>query len=243
MSCSSPFVYYASAEYETSSYTIGFSGSTSVSGYKIPSEELCLLGWNPGSLSCSSESCLGGCVCDKWKWCKCCTKICNKWSWTSGKSYWYDCWSTPSVTLMPDLDIQYNLSTDQTYELAVGESISVTGAQSYIAASIKITKLEMGLTVNGTSVNIDIPIDITITQTNGEFAATYDLVSVNEEYTIDGIEYEMKFSFALQACADPVPPVGWLNIEVDCDLSIVYEGTESYSVSFEASCPIVSVDG
>jgi hypothetical protein len=144
---------------------------------------------------------------------------------------------------MPDLDIQYNLSTDQTYELAVGESISVTGAQSYIAASIKITKLEMGLTVNGTSVNIDIPIDITITQTNGEFAATYDLVSVNEEYTIDGIEYEMKFSFALQACADPVPPVGWLNIEVDCDLSIVYEGTESYSVSFEASCPIVSVDG
>ncbi len=245
MSCSSPFEYKASVEYESSSYTIGFSGSTSVSGYKIPSEEVCLLGWNPAYSECTGSSCMGCSKCKGWKcsWNKCCKKWCSKYTWHKGKSYWYDCWSTPSVTLMPNLNIKYSLSTDQTYELAVGESISTEGAQTYIASSITITRLKMGLTVNGTGVNIDIPINITIEQENGEFEAIYDLVSVKEKYKVDGIVYEMKFSFALQACADPEPPVGWLNMQVDCDLSIDYEGTESYSISFLATCPIVSVEG
>ena len=245
MSCSTPFEYVASESYEPSSYTVGFSGSTSISGYKIPSEKLCMLGWNPAYSECTGSSCMGCGKCKGWNcsWNKCCKKWCTKYTWHKGSHYWYDCWTSPAVTLMPDLDIEYNLSTQQTYQLPAGESISVEGAQTVIASSIEITKLEMGINVNGTGVNIVIPISVTIEPANGVFQATYDLASVKEVYKFDGIEYDMKFSFALEACALPKPPVGWLNLQVSCDLSIQYENVETYSITFITSCPIVSVVG
>ena len=45
----------------------------------------------------------------------------------------------------------------------------------------------------------------------------------------------------LQFCLDPVPPVGWINLELSCELGTTYDGV-NYNTGFNIECPIVSVE-
>ena len=243
MACSSPFVFEAEAEYYSQQVTAGYTGSLTIPGYSIPGEKICDWVWVPNSWECK---CLGGCDCGKtWspKWCQCCTKTCVP---NGGKLETTSCWTTPSVPIFPNLTFDFTLSVPMTFVIGVGEEVTLSAPLTpYITNSIIIKNFVCSLTVNGQPIVLTVPADITITQTNGEFYATYPLATLNETYTTDGFTYDSTFTFNLLGCLNPEPPVGWLNIEVVLDMSVNYSddiGNSVFSCSATAVCPIVSVE-
>ncbi len=228
-SCYSPWQYNNDVSYGVQSYDIGFKGSTSVAGYSLPSEELCLLGWKAPYSDCK----WGG----KWG-----TKLDCK--WVKGKHYWYDCWSTPSIDLLPNLDIAYDMSIPM--QFTIGDNYTLTAVYSGVTipiSSFTIYSFVCSLTVNGSGFNLSVPLGANgITYTvNSDPPTTYQIGSIKGSFETDSIKYDMTFTFNIVACANYTPPQGWLNIQVICDLSVFYEGTDDYSVTFSATCPIVSV--
>jgi hypothetical protein len=245
MSCSSPFEYGATGEVDLYSQpvNVGYSGSLSIPGYSIPGMKICDWVWVPNSWECK---CLGGCVCGKtWhkKWCSCCTKACLP---NGGKYETTSCWTTPSASVFPDLTFDFTMTVPMTFVIGVGETITLEGPTiPYITNSINITKFDCSVKVNGQPFVLTVPAQITITQTNGEFSATYQLATLNETYTADGFAYNLNFTFNLLACLTPEPPVGWLNIQVIVDMDVDYADNIAgavCSLSAAAVCPIISVE-
>jgi hypothetical protein len=222
MSCTSPFVYAANAEYEESTYSITTVGPPyTIKGYTIPSEEMCLYGWNPGHCN------WGG-----WQ-----NMDCN--GWVSGSGYWYDCWATPAIPVWPTLTITATSTMNMSADLIGGSSsISVTGpSYPYVAQQIVINSVYVQLTINETPVHMlfntpPFPITMTASSASG-FSTTVALASISTVYEGIGID----ISASLLFCMDPTPPQSWCNI--DLSFALTYE---TYNTQFSIACPITDVE-
>lgn len=224
MSCSSPFVYTVFEDSITVSYTFSVTGSVVVPGYTYNPPPLCLLGWNAAHDS--------NCHWSGWNYD--CT-------WVSGSHYWYDCTTVASIPVFPTLNLTANASIPGTFTTGSGESLSMTGYEAFETTSFKIKQFIITLSVNGEPYKISIPLNVTCYQTNGEFSATVALYSLTYSENIDGFDYNISMSFNLLFCAEPIPPMGWLNLQIDCGLSVDVEGFD-YSTYFTIACPIISVE-
>ena len=229
MSCSSPFVYDQTLSYSATAYTLTFEGSTTVQGYSTPSVTVCAPCYN-----CTNEECFGGCVCNKWKWCKCCTKVCKAWAFS-----WCDC-VNESVTLWPELNISASIDIPMTYDLAAGYTITATTPPSPVEiASYTFEAFTFEITVNGIPISIPIPCSLTVSETNGSFETTVPITSINESYSDDGIDYSIDFSFNFLLCLTPTGGMAWLNLQVVGTVTASYENIVPVKTSFTIACPIV----
>ncbi len=227
MACSSPFAYTSELTYYETKYTINFTGKTQIPGYTIPGVSIC-----EPVYTCTETTCLG-CVCNTWQWCSCCTSVCDAWALT-----WTDCWTTPSVTIWPTLNLTASLTIPMIFDLGAGFQITADAPTEPIqTASFTFEDFTFEINVNGVSVTIDVPVSLTITEKNGTFSTTIPITSITETFTTDGITYTITFSFSLYGCLTPTPPVGWLNIEIAGSLSAAGATTD-----FTILCPIISVE-
>ncbi len=224
MSCESPFVYTEFETTVTSSQNVGESGSYTLPSYSIPSENVCM--YVPPH-------------CD-WKW--------GGWrgwdrecSWQKGS--WCCCWSTPSIEIWPS--ITFSASANIVLEFVAGTAVALTVESPTTpieTTSIVIKSGTLTLTVNGTPFVLNIvPDQITINQEDGSFSISIQLESFSTTYSADGFDYDFSIDTELQFCLDPVPPVGWVNLQLSCELGTEYDGV-NYSTSFAIECPIVSVE-
>ena len=262
MSCTSPFVYEptnsdgTAITYIDEPYTVGFSGSCSIPGYSIPGYQVCEPVWNPGKWSggycdgwswskCASKS---GCV-KGWKWSKCCDPglVCN-WvplTWESGSTSWCCCWTTPSVELFPTLNFSFDLSMPIDFSIESTETITVsTPEQDLNVEEFTVKSFSFNVTVNGINVNATVDCDITSTYNPDTRAwdTTIPITSASGSYSIDGMKFDMDFTFNFLTCSEPKPPEGWLNVQVDCTMQVYYEGSDAYNTSFSVVCPIISLE-
>ena len=247
MTCASPFaVIVSSDELEKSNWSIGFEGSVTVPEYDIPGYKVCTPYWNTGYLKCSWT--LDKCAkkwSDGWGGKMCVAGIKEKCTWTQGSTKWSEpCWTTPSVELYPALTFTYSITAPMIFYMEAGVIITTTTPSvPYESSSIEMTTFEFTVNVNDNiSKTVKIPLDITFTQINGEYEATIPLTTATGTYVTDGVKYTLDFTFSLLGCMNPEPPIGWLNMEVDCSMTVIADDVESYTTSFSAVCPIVSAD-
>lgn len=240
MSCTSPFQYIVGEIYSVIPYNITFSGSISVPGYTVPSTPICMLGWNPAHCDWV-QVCGAGCICNTWQWCSCCTKTeqCN---WVPGSSYWYDCWSTPSVPLWPTLNIDAAFSMPISFELGEGYTITPTYVGPILTSSISFEGFDLSFSVNGQGFSISVPVTLTVSQTNGQFSATIPIDTFTESYNEDGVDFAITFALSLVACATPAGGTGWLNMQIAVSFTASVVGLPSYETSFNLMCPIIEAD-
>lgn len=228
--CESPFSYSSSTSttIETSEQ-ISLTGSYTLPEYSTPSTQLCLLGWNPAEV-CNCHSC-------GWRgWGTCC-------SWCSGNSYWYDCSTIPGIEIWPAITFGAKCNLNMIFE--AGEEIVISEtepAEPVETTSIVLNSCPLTLTANGTVIDIElIPNPITMEQENGTFSLSVELAGYSSSVETGGITYKLDISSSILFCLEPVPPSGWINIDLDCTLSANGDGI-SYEASFTISAPIVSVE-
>jgi hypothetical protein len=224
MSCDSPFVYTEFETTVTSCQNVGVSGSYTLPSYSTPSETVCVFvpphcdwywgGWRNWERKCS------------WK----------------GPS-WCCCWGTPSIQIWPS--VTFSASANFVLEFVAGTSIALTVESPDTTVETTSIVIKSGtLLLSGDQftafLNI-VPNQITITQENGSFSVSIELESFKTTYSADGFDYDFSFDTNLQFCLDPVPPVGWINLQLSCELGTEYLDTD-YSTSFAIECPIVSVE-
>jgi hypothetical protein len=112
---------------------------------------------------------------------------------------------------------------------------------------INACNCSVGVTGDGISETITInlvplPTSIDYDASTGEFSATTDLGGFSSTSEIDGITYTLAITSDILFCAEPVPPVGWVNIVLNCTLSAYAYDVVNYTVEFSIVCPIVSVE-
>ena len=253
MSCSSPFIYLATAT-TSYNYVVNVSGSTQVPGYTSPGFSACLLGWNPAHCGgCNGQLC-DGCLCNGWQWCNCCSSTCDSWQWISGSNYWYDCWNSPGIPLWPSLTIGATASIPMIFSLSEGTIINIGGPisseQPYEASEITIQGFTVNLNINGSNVPIQFPDNVTLAQQNGTFSVTVCLGSNSDSFTENIMNYTINYTLDIATnllfCLTPVPPAGWLNLQIVCTLtanvSIDSNTNLSGNTTFAFILPIISVE-
>jgi len=265
MSCSSPFAYYADVKVAYNSFTISLSGGYTLPAYTTPPLEVCLLLWQ--TPQCNGTKTWGVCVpyCTGWGWSGWTLK-CTSWaedcanvqtgcdSWSSGYAYWGDCWTTPNLTLWPELNFMFNASINFTGQFGVGEvwTVSAPEGKPYQASTITVNDFDVGFTINGMNnadglpFSFNVPANVSFSESNGSFSASWPLGTINETYNYAGFTYTAAITVYILGCLTPVPPVGWINLQFDITLTVTYDTTSQSSVlgsaGFNVVVPIVSVD-
>lgn len=224
MSCESPFVYVEASVEVTSDQTINETGSYTLPSYSIPSETVCMY------VPAHCDWYWGG-----WRgWDRKC-------SWQ--KASWCCCWNTPTVQIWPSVTFSASASIIMEFVAESAVTLTVESPTTPIeSTSIVIKSGTLTLQVNGTPFVLNlVPNQITLNQENGSFSISIQLESFSTTFSSSGFEYDFSIDTELQFCLDPVPPVGWINLQLSCDLSTSYDGIK-YSTSFAIECPIVSVE-
>jgi hypothetical protein len=246
MSCKSPFEYKSFVEYEGQRRIFNFEGGTSINGYKTPYLEGCLYYWVPPVTGgCKDEVCTSVPFKCKWKGCKGGGKTCVCYNWISWKAGYTEkccCWTTPSVTVIPDLNMKYNISIPMDFSVEVGIVIDAKGPQDgkpYVAQNIEFNDFVCDLIVNGRTISIPVPCKTkTSLRTDGEFSTTFPIASVKHRESEGGLEYDALLTFNLLMCLAPEAGVGWLNIQVIANIEVDYKSLR-YGVNGTALCPII----
>lgn len=231
MSCSSPFVYVYSSTFVTNKFNIDLAGSYTLNGYSVT--------WGGGT------HCWGCVVTDS--------------SWTGWRNsqlvtntYWNSCcWqhTYPSWTIQLWPNINFSASVKMPIEITseLGVQLNIeTPAEPFQAESITFDECALTLSVNSTNYDIDLVTNpIELDEENGQFSLSIELGGFESSFTEWGLTYELKVTSSLEFCLTPIPPVGWVNLVLTCELSISDEIADidfGYSTSFQVSCPIVSVE-
>jgi len=230
-------------------YTISTIGSYTLPSYSTPSTDVCVPTWYPGyvcdcswSLSCNSCGWRGWGTCCNWNQVGC--------GWCSGSTGWCCCSTIPGVEVWPSLtftastDIPLVLTSTIEYEFSTVAPVDPTLIYSML---INACNCSVGVTGDGISETITInlvplPTSIDYDASTGEFSATTDLGGFSSTSEIDGITYTLAITSDILFCAEPVPPVGWVNIVLNCTLSAYAYDVVNYTVEFSIVCPIVSVE-
>ena len=257
MTCTSPFAYVPVEYCISTNYTFNVAGTIIVPGYSLPSSTICLLGSNPAHADCPPPSActwtprVRHCPPPPNSWSKPCwwtggVLNCPPCTWVKESWYWYDCWTVSSLEVFPTLTISGSITVPTTMQLSEGVIITETAPTGapFEMASMTIYSFDFSFYVNGFGYNVPINLGsgITIEELNGEFALSYTLGALTETYTDDGYDYEINMTFNLVLCATPIPPVGWLNIQVVTAFSVTLDGVGIYKTSFSLMCPIISVE-
>ncbi len=224
MSCESPFVYTEFETTVTSSQNVGVSGNYTLPSYSIPSENVCVY------VPAHCDWYWGG-----WRgWDRKC-------SWQ--KASWCCCWNTPSVEIWPSISFSASANIILEFVASTAVALTVESPNTPIeTTSIVVQSGTLTLYVNGEPFVLNIvPNQITLQQENGSFSISIQLQSFSSTFSNDGFDYDFNIDSELQFCLDPIPPVGWINLQLSCILSTVYDGI-NYSTSFAIECPIVSVE-
>ena len=227
MSCSSPFALAAntSSEYVTTTTSMNLQGCYNLPGYTSPSWNACVPYWVPGYPCCwyCCGNCWGGC---------CCTAP----GWSNGYTAWY-CYTVPGVELWPALQFCGGVNLPLTASASVGLDFSVDApAEPYQCMSVTLGACEIDASVNGSGFKINIlPDPLQLTEKNGDFSSTMDLGGFSSDYNYGGVDYSLSISASLLLCLTPEPPMGWVNIDLDCSFAatVAYVATET--VSFDLS--------
>ena len=233
MSCSSPWSVSLESNVDvvTTKSTMNLQGCYTLPGYTSPSWGACTPYWVPGYPCCwyCCGNCWGGC---------CCTAP----GWKSGYTGWY-CYTVPGVELWPSLQFCGSVNLPITATASVGLDITVDSPPSpYQAFSVTLEACEIDASVNGSGFKINaIPAPTTLQQNNGEFSATTDLGGFSSSVGYAGINYSLSIDTSILFCLTPTPPLGWVNINLDCNFGANYAGIVSESVDFNISMPIVAV--
>ena len=233
MSCASPFVFEESVTIIETKSSVGVSGSFTLPGYTLPSTQLCWPTWKAPYSSC------------KWGgWQN--TKL--KCKWVKGSSGWCCCWSTPNVEIWPTLTFTGSVFIPFVFESSAGVEISVEEPpEPFQANSITIEECDCSLVISGAGINTNItinilPTPITIVEINGSFSINVPLYGFSSSATELGIKYTLSVETSLLFCLEPVPPVGWINLELDCSITAYENDVINYTVGFKLNLPIVSVE-
>lgn len=250
MSCTSPCYWYSDIEVDlyTQEISFNFKDSVTVQSCTVPGYKVCVPTWTS-----PYENCKGGwSKCAKKGWC-CCDKKCCEWGWTSkcnwvkGKSGWCCCWTTPSVELWPDLTFTYKLSVPMDFVVAVGYLVGEeTPPEPFICESFTIYTYTFKVDINNGAIEETVTIDcgpdgITFYAYNDYYYAQEYLTGGKGSYTYDGIEYDLDFDFYILYCLEPVAPMTWINLQVSCTMSVVYDET-SWNTTFSVACPLLPDD-
>lgn len=228
MSCSSPFLYQEGLTISSTSNCV-VSGGYELPGYSysftVPSA--CVPGW----------------VCNwcGWRgWGTCCS--------------WSKCaFVTPSymetITMWPTINISASTTIPITITSSAGIQFTDNSPETpYIATTVSAGNFTITGTVNETNISVPVYTDnIQLEQNNDEFSLNIPLVTLTNTVTedIDGIEisYTITVTPLIQFCLDPEPPVGWINLLLQCTLSASDPTIDyTYNVNFAVSLPIVSVE-
>lgn len=233
MSCSSPFVFDTGISVVSPTQYVGVTGSFNLPGYTLPSTQLCWPTWKAPYSSC------------KWGgWQN--TKLRCK--WVKGSSGWCCCWNTPSVEIWPALTFTGSVSIPFDFVSTVGVELSIDAPpEPYKAHSITIQACNCSLIITGSGINTNItlnilPTEITIEEINGEFDINIPLYGFSSSATDLGIKYTLSVETSLLFCLEPEPPVGWINLELDCSIIAYENDVINYTVGFKLNLPIVSVE-
>jgi hypothetical protein len=254
MSCESPFSLGESIG-ESYTFNVNYGGTGTIPGYTVPGWELCLLGWSPAHIQWGT-CCLGGCVCNTWDWCKCCTQNthCDV-GWDSGYHYWYDCTEIAPLVLWPAINVDGSLSCIFTIEVEDGVEITAeppTAPIPTISFTFSDISATFGFELYGQYQNqhIYLPITIEVDINDGIPSVIIPLTSVSAPYTINfgaagSFTIDITLSFSLLFCLIPTPPQGWVNILMSVGIDGVYsvDGQDT-SINEDASLvfPIISLE-
>ena len=236
MSCSTPFVLETIVGVVvTSTQNVSLKGSYTLPGYSVPSAQLCWLQWKAPYTETGID-------CKKNSWWK--VKKC-KWAWVKGSKDWCCCWNTPSIPIWPNLTFTGSVTMPFTFTASAGIILTPEAPPTpYQSLSITLESCVCSLGINGTDVDVNIlPGPIAVQQVNGSFSTDIELYGFSASVTEAGVEYSLSITSSLQLCLDPIPPVGWINLLLDCNLSAFEKGIVNYTTKFAISLPIVSVEG
>lgn len=228
MSCSSPFVYQVASSIVTDEYEVGCSGSYTLSSYSVK--------WGGGSWCLGCSDCKWGGWQNlelKCKWNKCCWEI-NYPTWN------IELW--PNITFEASTTIPFEFESEEGVQITV----SAPEGEPYQCQSIVLNACDLQFKIDDDEYELNIiPEPITVEEENGQFSINIPLESFSSKTNEWGLEYELSIDTSLQFCLNPTPPQGWINLLLDCTLSVNDEieslefGTKT---SFSISCPIVSAD-
>ena len=253
MTCNSPFVIRAGTFIDTS-FNFNMSGGFSVPGYTTPGTSGCWTTWNAAYSECTATQCGPGCVCNKWSWCSCCSQDCDQWQWVPGSTTIDTCWSKPGIELWPSLSGTASCTIPLIIGLAAGEQITATTPTApYNTSYITINGFDLNMAFASTSFSMNIPVSATVAETNGSFYTIVPLpifidppaapvTSISTTITEDGFTFSISLSFNMLLCLAPVPPSGWVNLQIPITYTFVVPGFPSASLSITVLAPIVSVE-
>ena len=243
--CSSPFTYSDIIE-GYSTQTVSYAGSYTINAYTLPSISLCSLCWSCTSSSTWRESY----PCHKHKcghhnlWT--CWDTCTD-TWThcdSSKLVWCDCWSG-NIELWPTIDITASMNVPMTFGCGTGFTVGTTGETGIETSSISVSSFSISMGINGDNltINVDLGEGITLQQDNGTFSATLYLTSLSSSYTDStiGVTYSISIVVNLLMCAEPIPPISWLNIQLVTRIEARFDadGVDTAdTIDFTVNCPI-----
>ena len=234
MSCTSPFTLELEVTDEVlSEQETTLQGCYTVPGYSTPSYNICTPYWVPG------YPCCWYCCGKAWGCC-----VCYAPGWKSGYTGWY-CYTIPGVELWPSLQFCGSVSIPWEITASTGVEFTVNKPpEAYQAVGITLKECDVDANVNGSGFTINlITEEIELEEKNGEFLTTIDLGGFSNDVDIGLVKYSLDIDSQLLLCLEPVPPMGWINVILDCTMKAVETGIGSESVSFKIAMPIVSVDG
>jgi len=232
MSCSSPFVYQIAEQITTNQINVGLGGSYTLNGYSVT--------WGGGSW------CIG-CVVSKKCW-----NGWRNWNYCGSSSWDKCCWGidypTWTIELWPTITFGGSVTMPFVIESQGGVQFTVNAPEGepYQCQSITINQCDLSFSVDNDSFSLNIiPEPITVAEDNGSFSVLVPLESFSSTFNDWGLSYGLSLSTSLQFCLTPVPPQGWINLLISCELSVSEDiagldfGTKT---SFAISCPIISVE-
>jgi hypothetical protein len=257
MSCTSVCYWYSEAGLELYSDNVEFifEDSVTVPAETIPGYQICVPTWTSPYESCTFKT----------EWSKCATKTKTDvwgWSWSNCEPGWIDtydckwvksqqswccCWTTPTVQLWPELTFKYKATVPTAWEVEVGYLVGQeTPPEPFNCESITVYSFEFQVDINNGEIDetVTIPLGndgegIVFYAYNGTyFYAQQYLGGGTGTYKWDGFKYELDFDFYMLYCLEPEPPMTWINLQVECTMSVTYDDAY-YSVTFTVACPLI----
>jgi hypothetical protein len=160
--------------------------------------------------------------------------------------FWSSVWDEfGPIPIYPTLNLEYSITTPLEISTKAGVIIQLqTPPYPYIAHDFTVKDFEFHCIINKDWFNktIKVPCNVTFTEVDGEFNASYPLATIKTPFSVNDFHGDIKFTFSILGCLDPAPPIGWINILVKCESTFKTRMGNSYSVSCQVACPIVSMD-
>lgn len=226
MACSgSPFSYSDVVATYAYNENLTVKGSVNVPEYSAGTE-VCSLCWQSGwcSSCCKYKECVPW---TSWCWTWNGPGFCNPSGWS-----WCDCTSV-DAEVIPAFTMSAKSTVPLTIEAEEGTEFTATAPPTgYVASSVVCNPFSIDITVDGETIEIPMPVTLTLTEKNGEFSASIPLGSYSSKDSL--METKSTFTFSLTFCGSGP---SFMVLVVSC--SIKYDGYSETLPQF--NCPISDI--